>query len=93
MKEKLRPLFVIVLMLILYRIIALDTKAWIPFDFFSLLNFISDIVAFVLTFYLVGYFTTKSFKSKLSWWIVLLISILPAIVFIILFRVLLLIVY
>jgi hypothetical protein len=69
--------------------ISLDLKLWMPYDLFSFLNFLSDIVAFAFTFFVVRFFISKSFEKEVAWWIVLLISVLPAVIFVVLFRMLL----
>ena len=91
--ERVKPIIAIVLILIWYRIIAFGIKTCLPFDTFSFINFLSDILAFTLTYYVVRFFVRRSFKNEVLWWIVLLISILPAIVIIVLFRILLLLIF
>ncbi len=93
MTKNLKPLFGILLILVIYRMISLDLRSWVPYDLFSTLNFVSDLLAFAVTFFVTRFFVSKSFEKEVPWWITLLISILPALVFIILFRVLLIIVF
>lgn len=91
MFRNLKPIISIIIIILIYRIITFGYNAWIPYNLMSLASCLSDIAAFIIVYFIMQFFATKSFKKRPHWWVTLLISLAPAIIIAVLFRALLLI--
>ncbi|MDD2564272.1 MAG: hypothetical protein PHU27_08670 [Salinivirgaceae bacterium] len=89
MKNVIKIGLTIITLVALYRIISNGFGGWIPYDIYSWLNAISDIAAISISYLLMQLLISKSFEKHFHWIIVLTFSLLPALLIMILFRVIL----